>query len=156
MLARSISSVLFLLAVVLSTSFAQDVNLPYKDASLPPEQRAADLVTRMTLEEKVDQLAGGRRRSRTPADAEEKAICDHLAKLYREDAKPSPHDSATFRNRAQRYLLEKTRLGIPTIFMGEALHGFMSYGSTMFPQALGLASTWDPELVQEVFQRGRG
>ncbi len=45
----------------------------------------------------------------------------------------------------------KTRLGIPVIFQGEALHGFMEYGSTSFPQVLGLASTWDPELVQQAF-----
>src|SRR5205823_10495381 len=46
---------------------------------------------------------------------------------------------------------EKTRLGIPQLFMGESLHGFMEYGSTSFPQAIGLASTWDPELVKQVF-----
>ena len=51
----------------------------------------------------------------------------------------------------QRYLREKTRLGIPDLFMGEALHGFMEYGSTSFPQALSLASTWDPDLVHQVF-----
>ena len=55
------------------------------------------------------------------------------------------------RNAAQHYLVEKTRLGIPGIFQGEALHGFMAYGSTSFPQVLGLASTWDPELVQQAF-----
>ena len=39
----------------------------------------------------------------------------------------------------------------PTLFAGEALHGYMAYGSTSFPQVLGLASTWDPALVQQVF-----
>jgi beta-glucosidase len=47
--------------------------------------------------------------------------------------------------------LEKTRLGIPDISFGEGLHGYMAYGSTSFPQALGLASTWDPVLVKKVF-----
>ena len=51
----------------------------------------------------------------------------------------------------QKFLIEKTRLGIPGIFQGEALHGYMSYGSTSFPQVLGLSSTWDPELIQQVF-----
>ena len=51
-------------------------------------------------------------------------------------------------------LREHTRLGIPAFFIDEALHGLMAYGSTSFPQAIGLASTWDPELVQEVFPRG--
>jgi beta-glucosidase len=55
------------------------------------------------------------------------------------------------RNGVQRYQREKTRLGIPVIFMGEGLHGLMEYGSTSFPQALGLASTWDPALVKRAF-----
>jgi beta-glucosidase len=55
------------------------------------------------------------------------------------------------RNAVQRYLVEKARLGIPTFFQGEALHGFMSNGGTSFPQVLGFASTWDPALVQQVF-----
>ena len=42
-------------------------------------------------------------------------------------------------------------MGIPQLFMGEALHGFMEHGSTSFPQAIGLASTWDPALVKQVF-----
>ena len=53
--------------------------------------------------------------------------------------------------RHNTYLVDKTRLGIPGLFQGEALHGFMAYGSTSFPQVLGLASTWDPELVQQAF-----
>ncbi len=57
-------------------------------------------------------------------------------------------------NAIQRYLRENTRLGIPAFFVDEALHGLMAYGSTSFPQAIGLASTWDPELVQAVFTRG--
>ena len=131
---------------------AQEARPAYRDASQPPEQRAADLVKRMTLEEKVDQLAGGRRRAAQRAtDPEEKQIFENLGKLYREDSQVSPHDAAAVRNRAQHYLLEKTRLGIPAIFQGEALHGFMSNGATSFPQVLGLASTWDPELVQQAF-----
>lgn len=140
-----------LITVFLSTAVSQESRPAYKDPSLPPEQRAADLVKRMTLEEKVDQLAGGRRRSRAAADPEEKQIFQDLGKLYREDAQVSPHEAAELRNKAQHYLMEKTRLGIPAIFQGEALHGFMAYGSTSFPQVLGLASTWDPSLVQQAF-----
>ena len=142
---------LALISVLLSAAASQESRPPYKDPNLPAEQRAADLVKRMTLEEKVDQLAGGHRRSHAAADPEEKQIFQDLGKLYREDAQVSPHDAAELRNRAQHYLMEKTRLGIPAIFQGEALHGFMAYGSTSFPQVLGLASTWDPGLVQQAF-----
>ncbi|HEY1676782.1 MAG TPA: glycoside hydrolase family 3 N-terminal domain-containing protein [Candidatus Sulfotelmatobacter sp.] len=129
----------------------QESKPAYRDPALPAEQRAADLVKRMTLEEKVEQLAGGRRRMQANPDPAAKDAFADLTKLYREDSQVSAHDAAEIRNKAQHYLVEKTRLGIPGIFQGEALHGFMAYGSTSFPQVLGLASTWDPELVQEAF-----
>jgi beta-glucosidase len=54
-------------------------------------------------------------------------------------------------NKIQQYLVNQTRLGIPAFSIDEALHGLMAQGSTFFPQAIGLASTWNPELVREVF-----
>jgi beta-glucosidase len=143
---------LAIIAFLLPSCFSQESKPAYRDPSLAAELRAADLVKRMTLEEKVDQLAGGRRRAMSTASPEAKAIFEGLGKLYREDSQVSAHDAAEARNKAQHYLVEKTRLGIPAIFPGEALHGFMAYGSTSFPQVLGLASTWDPELVQNAFQ----
>ena len=140
----------FLTALVLN-SFAQESTPSYRDSKLTAAERAADLLKRMTLEEKVDQLAGGRRRARSFEDPEGKQIFENLQKLFREDSQVKAHDAAVARNNAQHFLMEKTRLGIPAIFLGEALHGFMSYGSTSFPQVLGLASTWDPELVQQAF-----
>ncbi len=140
-----------LIGLLLPLGFSQETQPAYRNPNLPAEERAADLVKRMTLEEKVDQIAGGRRRARTSENPEEKEAFEALGKLYREDSQASPHDAAEARNKAQHFLVEKTRLGIPTIFMGEALHGFMAYGSTSFPQVLGLASTWDPELVQQAF-----
>ena len=140
-----------LIGLLLPLGFSQESQPAYRNPNLPAEQRAADLVKRMTLEEKVDQIAGGRRRARNSENPEEKEAFEALGKLYREDSQASPHDAAEARNKAQHFLVEKTRLGVPTIFMGEALHGFMAYGSTSFPQVLGLASTWDPELVQQAF-----
>src|SRR5579863_1139943 len=151
MFSRRFLSFFVLFIGLLSNSFSQESRPGYRDPSLPAEQRAADLLKRMTLDEKIDQLAGGRRRSRDIADLEGKQIFDDLAKLYRENAQVTAHDAAEARNKAQHFLMEKTRLGIPAIFQGEALHGFMAYGSTSFPQVLGLASTWDPELVQQAF-----
>src|SRR5207245_4386995 len=74
-----------------------------------------------------------------------------LMRWWDPDLEFPPKRAAILRNGIQRYLREKTRLGIPELFMGEALHGFMEYGSTIFPQAIGLASTWDPLLVKQVF-----
>ena len=140
-----------LLGLLLPCCFSQDTPPAYRNPKLTPEERAADLVKRMTLEEKVDQLAGGRRRGLSAENPEAKQIFEKMRGMFREDSTVSAHDAAEARNAVQHYLVEKTRLGIPAIFQGEALHGFMAYGSTSFPQVLGLASTWDPELVQQVF-----
>ncbi len=128
---------------------------PYKNPALAIDDRVADLLSRMTLEEKVGQIA--------PDDAGQTSIIDPtgtftdqtaraiLTRWWDPDVVFTPKKSAILRNGVQRYLREKTRLGIPELFMGESLHGFMEYGSTSFPQALGLASTWDPALVKQVF-----
>ena len=148
---RGLAWTLSLLTGFIVGCCAQDAQPAYRNPQLAAQERAADLVKRMSLEEKVDQLAGGRRRGRTSNDAEEQQIFQELAQLYRENSEVSPHDAAQLRNKAQRFLMEKTHLGIPAIFQGEALHGFMAYGSTSFPQVLGLASTWDPDLVRQAF-----
>jgi beta-glucosidase len=139
-----------LVLAIISSAAAQQVPA-YRNPNLTPQERAADLVKRMTLEEKVDQLAGGRRRIFSEDSPEAKAAFDKMRDLYKEDNTIRAHDAAEMRNAVQKYLVEKTRLGIPSIFFGEALHGYMAYGSTSFPQVLGLASTWDPDLVHQVF-----
>jgi beta-glucosidase len=134
-------------------SFGQNAVPDYRNPTLPIEQRVADLLSRMTLEEKVEQLyphRGGDIIDRTGQFTDQTAQAA-FRELFSVDSKVGPHDAAVLRNARQRYLMEKTRLGIPGIVFGEALHGFMSNGATSFPQALGLASSWDPALVRQVF-----
>ena len=140
-----------LCAIVLLTAATAQTVPDYRNPQLPIEQRVADLLARMTLEEKVDQLAGGRRRVWAQQSPEAQEIFRKLQQFYEVESTASPRQAAQTRNEAQKYLVEKTRLGIPALFQGEALHGFMANGSTSFPQVLGLASTWDPALVQQVF-----
>ena len=147
--------VVIALGALASMALAQQTALPYRDASLSIDDRVKDLLSRMTLEEKIAQITGGRRADRGLLDTTghfppEKAD-EAMREMYRLDSHMSPRDRAVLHNALQRYQVEKTRLGIPAIYQGEALHGFMSYGSTSFPQALALASTWDPELQQQVF-----
>jgi beta-glucosidase len=127
----------------------------YKDASLPIPDRVADLLPRMTLEEKVEQLKWDWQQSVGVVDPtgtySDESARKTLAAEWGEELKLTPRNAAILRNAVQRNQLEKTRLGIPVIFPGEALHGYMEYGSTSFPQALGLASTWDPALIRRVF-----
>ncbi|TFI58981.1 beta-glucosidase [Sphingomonas parva] len=59
--------------------------------------------------------------------------------------------TAEYANAAQRWAVEKTRLGIPLLLHEEALHGYVARGATSFPQSIGLASTWDPQLLERVF-----
>ena len=144
-----------LLFAFLGNALAQTPVPDYRNPNFPIEQRGADLLKRMTLEEKVWQLAPRRGANSGILDTTGKFTGANLREIFRKmfsvDSKISPRDAAILRNAMQRYQVEKTRLGIPAIFQGEALHGFMENGSTSFPQALGLASTWDPELVRQVF-----
>jgi len=142
-----------LMFVFLGQGLAQTPAPDYRNPNLPLEQRVADLLKRMSLEEKVEQLGGRFRPGILDATGKynDQNAAEAFRALFRVDSKVTPRDAAILRNAVQRYLAEKTPLGIPALFQGEALHGFMENGSTSFPQALGLASTWDPELVRQVF-----
>ena len=61
-----------------------------------------------------------------------------------------PGESARLLNKMQRYAVENTRLGIPMLFCEETPHGHMAVGTTVFPTGIGMASTWDPELLENV------
>lgn len=146
------------LALLASLATAQDngEQAPaYKNPKLAIPDRVADLLSRMTLEEKVAQIAPDRGQDIHVIDPTgtftDETARQLLSRWWDQNLEFPPKKAAILRNGIQRYLREKTRLGIPQLFMGEALHGFMEYGSTSFPQALGLASTFDPALVKQVF-----
>ena len=149
----------YALAIVLllacCPSPAQQQTTPYKDPRLAISDRVADLLSRMTLEEKVAEITGGRRKDQglldTSGQLHYASVDDLFKEMWRNESKMSPRERALAHNALQRYQMEKSRLGIPLLFFGEALHGYMAYGSTSFPQALGLASTWDPVLIKQVF-----
>ncbi len=131
---------------------------PYRDASLSVEDRVADLLSRMTLEEKVAQMSMyDMKTNNLPAEAigldeDIREQMKHgVGALGRPGLYSPARHTAEWTNAFQKFLREQTRLGIPVFFADEGLHGLMAFGSTMFPQAIGLASTWDPELVQRVF-----
>jgi beta-glucosidase len=133
----------------------QDNTPKYRKPALSIDDRVADLLPRMTLEEKIQQIAGGWESQVEVIDPTgtftTQQAHETFSRWWDPDLVFPARRAAILRNGVQRFLKEKTRLGIPALFMGEALHGFMEYGSTSFPQALGLASTWDPELVRQVF-----
>lgn len=161
-ISKSFSLLSSLVAVVLlstaaraQTAPAPQADAPYRNPKLTVHERVADLLSRMTLEEKVEQVSGG--------DDTIKGVIDPtgtytlqkarsaLAQIGNPDFTITPRDSAILRNAVQRWFAQKTRLGIPFLFQGEALHGDMEDGSTSFPQALGLGATFDPALVHRIF-----
>jgi beta-glucosidase len=113
----------------------------------------------MTLEEKIAQLSIFHQMTNILQDGDlelDQETRTQLANGIGGLGRPGQHagdwETALAINAFQKYLLVHTRLGIPAFFIDEALHGLMAHGSSSFPQAIGLASTWDPELVQEVFE----
>jgi len=144
---------------------AQEAPL-YRDARAPVEQRVADLLSRMTLEEKVAQLEGTWQNTAFATDASKRIVDDKrafvpehaavllkygLGEMSRPSEKRGPREMAEFTNTLQKWLKENTRLGIPILFHEECLHGHAAPKATSYPQAIALASTWDPPLVREVF-----
>ncbi|MFG2369240.1 beta-glucosidase [Streptomyces mirabilis] len=121
---------------------------------MDPAQRADALLARMTLEEKAFQLtsvmgaglsgAGGADPERLAARLEHGI--GQVSGLASFGAKP-PAEVARTVNQIQRFLVEKTRLGIPAVFHNEALNGVMAPGFTVFPTGIALAATWDPKAV---------
>jgi beta-glucosidase len=138
----------------------------YRNPELPIEQRLADLLSRMTLVEKVAQLEGvweNQQFMKTPesrfvdekgAFVPERAavlLPDGIGQMSRPSEGRGPREMAEFTNTMQKWLKENTRLGIPVLFHDECLHGHVAQKGTSYPAAIGLASTWDPDLVHEVF-----
>ncbi|NPV53020.1 MAG: beta-glucosidase [Firmicutes bacterium] len=135
----------------------------YLDSTRPIEARVEDLLSRMTLEEKIAQLGSIWARSLlvdggfSPEKASE-LLKNGIGQITRvAGGSPlCPKEAAELANAIQRFLVENTRLGIPAIVHEECLSGYMATSATVFPQAIGMASTWDPELVQEITTIIRG
>jgi beta-glucosidase len=123
----------------------------------PVDVRVEELLGRMTLAEKVAQLGGawfGRLLDDDDLgdDKLRAALGNGIGHItcIATDSYAGPERTAALANRIQRFLVDHTRLGIPGLLHEEALAGLCAKGATQFPQAIGLAGTWDPELVQEV------
>ena len=113
-------------------------NLPYKNPELPTEERIADLLGRMTLEEKVGQMMQLDARS---GDLDDLIVNRHVGSIL--------HTSPSDLPKAVETVNTKTRLGIPLVIGDDCIHGYSFWpGATIFPEQLGMATTWDSEKVQ--------
>jgi len=146
-----IRSYSILLLAVLILAACKDNEPAYKNADLDIETRVADLVSRMTLEEKVMQLD---MYSAGDIVVEGRISPERAEKVMRGMSFGSVHDyypeTAEHANELQKYVIENTRLGIPVLFIEEALHGYQGKKSTAFPVPVGLGSMWDVELMEKI------
>ena len=147
------------------SAFAQQKTTPtYKDPKAPIEVRLKDLLARMTLEEKVAQTTCLWSQKSLIVDAKWKfdpakakaVLADGIGQIARPNETKgadglSPSETVIFGNAIQKFLKEKTRLGIPAIFHEESLHGNQAVGATNFPSPLALASSWNPDLMTEIY-----
>jgi beta-glucosidase len=163
---RKLALAIAVLVISLGPTLLAQERLPYQDPKLPVEQRVSDLLKRMTLEEKIAQLEGSWQNRDNVKDpnalfVDEKGdflpaqasllLKNGLGEMSRPSEKRDPREMADFTNTLQKWMKENTRLGIPILFHEECLHGHAARRGTSFPQAIALASTWDPSLVRDVF-----
>ena len=115
--------------MILNTTIME--TLPYKNPDLPAGERIADLLSRMTLEEKVGQMM----------QLDDLIVNKHVGSIL--------HTSPEDLSRAAKTVNEKTRLGIPLIIGDDCIHGYSFWpGATIFPSQLGMAVSWDPDKVE--------
>jgi beta-glucosidase len=127
----------------------------YLDSSQPVETRVCDLLARMTVDEKLAQIGSlwafdvmqGLAFSEARAQERLKHGIGQITRIGGATNLP-PTDSAKIANAIQKFVIEHTRLGIPVMVHEECCSGYMARGATVFPQTIGVASTWDAEITE--------
>ncbi|RLF21852.1 MAG: hypothetical protein DRN15_10435 [Thermoprotei archaeon] len=133
-------------------------HLIYRDPSNPIWARVEDLLSRMSIEEKIAQLCSvpveelleGRKFSLEKAKRWLRHGIGEITRVAGSRIGLKPKEVASIVNEIQRFLIKETRLGIPAIVHEECLSGFMAVSATSFPVPIALASTWEPEHVEEM------
>ncbi|MGH7497201.1 MAG: glycoside hydrolase family 3 N-terminal domain-containing protein [bacterium] len=138
----------------------------YKNPTLPIAERVADLLARMTLEEKAAQMVCVWQGKSQMLVNEHGNFDPEKAKAHFKDGhglgqvgRPSDaggglnaREQAALTNAIQKFFIENSRLGIPVIFHEECLHGQAAVDGTSLPQPIGLGATFDPDLVRRLFE----
>ena len=168
MMKRALVTIIALALLALNLN-AKD-KYPYQDATLPIEQRVDDLISRMTIEEMAGQLVCLMGWNSYQINGKKVDVSEQFRReidslhvgmywaVFRADPWTqktianglNPTFAAQAANAMQRYAIEHTRLSIPIFLAEEAPHGHMAIGTTVFPTGLGMAATWNPELMRQV------
>ncbi|SFF06352.1 beta-glucosidase [Chitinophaga sp. CF118] len=157
----------YLLAIaLLGTHFSYSQQPAYKNKQLSPDKRAKDLLSRMTLEEKVMQTqclwAEKSRLLNEKGEFDEAkastVLKDGVGELARLNEKRGPNseglhpkEQALLYNKIQHFFIDKTRLGIPVMVHEESLHGQQTQDATNYPVPIALASTWNENLMTDIY-----
>lgn len=170
----------FTISILLITGCNQSnnnemTNYKYKNKNLAIEERVKDLLSHMTIEEKMAQMVAVNTEVKDlieinsdgsfNIDAAKKAMPNGIGQMTRISetkggqsqtsdggSEPlTPYENAVLSNTLQKYFIEETRLGIPAIFHEESLHGLAAAHATSFPQPIAMAGTFNPELVERVY-----
>src|SRR3954468_9654614 len=144
----------------------QQFDIAYRNPARPVDARVKDLLKRMSLEEKVAQLESTWQNHGFDIgpdgffidekgqldEAKAKQILGNgLGQMSRPSENRGPAAMAELTNRLQHIVMENSRLGIPLMFHEECLHGLAAENATSYPQAIGLAATWDDALLRRIF-----
>jgi len=125
--------------------------LPYQNSEVPIEKRVNDLVSRMTLQEKIRQMDMYRSREFM---SDSVTIDTVNAKKILSEGIGAIHDfypeTSEVSNGLQKFVISSSRLGIPALFIEEGLHGYQGLNGTDYPVPMGMGSMWDPELVYKI------
>ncbi|WP_372846524.1 glycoside hydrolase family 3 N-terminal domain-containing protein, partial [Pontiella sp.] len=152
-------TVLLALTVLLVPGLSRAVE-PYKNASLTVDERVADLLARMTLEEKVLQMRmfHANRGIRLNKDDQmelkgdtAERLTNGMGGIKNPGEALTPLRAAKLNNQLQKHIIENSRLGIPTLFVTESYNGVDAHGCTVFGRPINLAASWNRELVRAVW-----
>lgn len=146
---KSIFLLIILLGVFCKT-ISQN-NYPYQNPKLAIENRVQDLLSRMSLEEKVRQMdmyrGGDFKKEENFSKKKAEVFVNKLGIGAIHDIYP---ESAKMINDLQKFVIDNNQWGIPALIMCEMLHGYTGEGGTAFPMSIGLGATWDTELMEKI------
>jgi beta-glucosidase len=164
-LMKKLFQVIFSVIIIAGVVFAQTRNSKpiYKDPKQPINKRVEDLLSRMTLQEKVNQmmclplenpmedLVKGKGTKLFTTEDLKNGIGEYSLPSFSASINRKPCENAELCNAIQKLFIEKSRLGIPVIMHEEALHGFNAIQATDYPIPIAMACSFDPALVHKVF-----